>query len=135
MGSPDDVDPYLIPGTNVLQNLLGLTSSTELSAAEADLSFARALQLLETPAPATNELAEEQFLGDLTRENFVRRLAHHYEKINTSMRSVKVMAVPSAFSGTAWPSGQAGNWTGAPFTARRITPQPEPDPTSKISAR
>lgn len=58
MDSPDDADPYLIPGTNVLRNLLGITSSTELSAAEADLSFARALQLLESPAPATNDLGE-----------------------------------------------------------------------------
>lgn len=58
MGSPDFVDPYLIPGTIVLRNLLGITSASELSAAEADLSFARALQLLETPVPATNDLGE-----------------------------------------------------------------------------
>jgi len=135
MDSPDVVDPYLIPGTNVLRNRLGLTSATELSAAEADLSFARVLQLLETPVPVTNdlnelrkihfclfqdvyewagdlrtidvrknvpgaefflpvgfiesaaaicfsELADEGFLTGLARENFVQRLAYHYEKIN-----------------------------------------------------
>lgn len=56
MVSPDFDDPYLNPGSDVLQNLVGATSTSELSSAEADLSFARALQLLETPAPATNDL-------------------------------------------------------------------------------
>lgn len=58
MASPDFVDPYLIPGSGVLRNLLGLTSAGELSLAEADLSFARALQLLDAPPPATNDLRE-----------------------------------------------------------------------------
>lgn len=58
MDSPDVVDPYLIPGTDVLRNLLGLRSSAALASAEADLSFARALQLLDVPAPATNDLDE-----------------------------------------------------------------------------
>jgi len=60
MASPEVVDPYLIPGTNVLRNLLGLTSAADLSAAEADLSFVRALQLLDEPVPATNDLRELQ---------------------------------------------------------------------------
>jgi len=42
----------------VLRNLVGATTSTELVAAEADLSFARATQLLNDPVPATNDLAE-----------------------------------------------------------------------------
>lgn len=58
MASPEVVDPYLIPGTNVLRNRLGLTFVEDLSAAEADLSFARALQLLDEPVPATNNLQE-----------------------------------------------------------------------------
>lgn len=58
MGSPDVVDPYLIPGTDVLRNLLGLRTSAALALAEADLSFARALQLLDSPPPATNDLEE-----------------------------------------------------------------------------
>jgi cell filamentation protein len=58
MGSTDFVDPYLISGTTVLRNLVGATTSTELAAAEADLSFARATQLLNHPVPATNDLAE-----------------------------------------------------------------------------
>jgi len=58
MGSTDFVDPYLISGTTVLRNLVGATTSAELSAAEADLSFARATQLLNDPVPATNDLAE-----------------------------------------------------------------------------
>lgn len=60
MDSPETVDPYLIPGTNVLRNRLGLTSTEALSAAEADLSFARALQLLEDPVAPTNDLRELQ---------------------------------------------------------------------------
>jgi len=58
MDSPDTVDPYLIPGTDVLRNLLGIRISADLASAEADLSFARALQLLDSPAPATNDLDE-----------------------------------------------------------------------------
>lgn len=60
MDFPETVDPYLIPGTNVLRNRLGLTSAEALSAAEADLSFARALQLLEEPVAPTNDLQELQ---------------------------------------------------------------------------
>lgn len=58
MASPEVVDPYLVPGTNVLRNRLGLTSAEDLSAAEADLSFVRALQLLDEPVPGTNDLQE-----------------------------------------------------------------------------
>ncbi len=58
MASPEVIDPYLIPGTNVLRNRLELTSGEDLSAAEADLSFVRALQLLDEPVPGTNDLQE-----------------------------------------------------------------------------
>jgi len=58
MASPDFVDPYLIPGTSILRNLVGADSDSVLARAEADLSFARALQLLDAPAPPTNDLAE-----------------------------------------------------------------------------
>jgi|GEM_PF-2409741 fido (protein-threonine AMPylation protein) len=58
MGSPNFVDPYLIPGTAVLRNLVGAKTPEELAVAEADLSFVRATQLLDEPVPATNDLAE-----------------------------------------------------------------------------
>ncbi|WP_427018947.1 Fic/DOC family protein [Pseudarthrobacter sp. P1] len=58
MDSPNFIDPYLIPGTAVLRNLVGAKTPEELAAAEADLSFARATQLLDDPVPATNDLAE-----------------------------------------------------------------------------
>lgn len=58
MASPEIIDPYLTPGTNVLRNLVGATSAPELDVAEADLSFARALQLLDHPVAATNDLEE-----------------------------------------------------------------------------
>lgn len=60
MASPDFEDPYLIPGTGVLRNLVGATSTEQLAAAEADLSFARALQLMNAPVAATNDLLELQ---------------------------------------------------------------------------
>lgn len=135
MASPDFVDPYLLPGTNVLRNLLGLKSPSALATAEADLSFARAVQLVNSPASQTNDLqelqrihfhlfqdvydwagqiryvdvrkdvpgadffmpwhyiehaasicfadlAEERHLSGLGRDEFVERLATHYEKIN-----------------------------------------------------
>jgi len=58
MASPEFVDPYLVPGTNVLRNILGLTSSEDLASAEADLSFVRALQLLDDPPQPTHDLRE-----------------------------------------------------------------------------
>ncbi|WP_230672813.1 Fic/DOC family protein [Rathayibacter sp. Leaf248] len=58
MASPDFVDPYLIPGTSILRNLVGADSDSVLARAEADLSFARALQLIDAPVPPTNDLAE-----------------------------------------------------------------------------
>lgn len=58
MASAEVTDPYLIAGTDVLRNLVGATTSAELSIAEADLSFARAIQLLNAPVPATNDLVE-----------------------------------------------------------------------------
>lgn len=58
MASADFVDPYLIPGTEVLRNAVGATTGHELAAAEADLSFARALQLLDDSVAATNDLVE-----------------------------------------------------------------------------
>jgi cell filamentation protein len=135
MDSPEFIDPYLIPRSNVLRNLAGASTVETLAAAEADLSFARALQLLDSPVTATNdlselqaihhhlfqdiyewagevrtvdvrknvpgadfflphgfighaaalcftELAEDEFLADLSRASFVKRLAYHYEKIN-----------------------------------------------------
>lgn len=60
MDSPEFTDPYLIPRSAVLRNLVGATTVAALAAAEADLSFARALQLLDSPVAATNDLRELQ---------------------------------------------------------------------------
>lgn len=60
MGLTESADPYLIPGTRVLRNLVGVSSVGELVAAEADLSFARATQLMHEPVQVTNDLAELQ---------------------------------------------------------------------------
>ena len=51
-------DPYLGPATGQLRNQLGATTRAELDAAEGALTFARAVELGDTPAPATGDLAE-----------------------------------------------------------------------------
>ena len=44
-------DPYLIPGTNVLRNFVGVTDEDALAAAENDLCSARAAILREHLPP------------------------------------------------------------------------------------
>ncbi|MGB3414603.1 MAG: Fic family protein [Microbacteriaceae bacterium] len=62
MASPDFIDPYLLPGTGILRNLVGAVTSEALNAAEADLSFVRALQFLDSSVPQTNNLHEFQLI-------------------------------------------------------------------------
>jgi fido (protein-threonine AMPylation protein) len=65
MDSAEFVDPYLIPGTKVLRNLVGADTNANLAAAEADLSFARATQLLENPFPRQmTSLSSKQSIFD-----------------------------------------------------------------------
>lgn len=42
------IDPYLIPHSNALRNILGITSSSELSRAESDLSYMRMMEFLDS---------------------------------------------------------------------------------------
>lgn len=58
MGSTDFVDPYLDPGTGLLRNKVGARTQAALDAAEADLSFARLIQLTDHPIAATGDLDE-----------------------------------------------------------------------------
>ena len=51
-------DPYLIPGTNVLRNLVGATDEDALAAAENDLCSARAAILREDLPPAEGTLEQ-----------------------------------------------------------------------------
>lgn len=51
-------DPYLIPGTNVLRNLVGATDEDALAAAENDLCSARAAILREHLPPAEGTLEQ-----------------------------------------------------------------------------
>lgn len=51
-------DPYLIPGTNVLRNLVGATDEDALAAAENDLRSARAAILREDLPPAEGTLEQ-----------------------------------------------------------------------------
>lgn len=58
MASTDGPDPYLDPETGVFRNLVGARTQDALSAAEGDLSFARTLELLDSPPPHTADLTE-----------------------------------------------------------------------------
>lgn len=51
-------DPYLDEDSGILQNLVGATTREELATAEADLTFARTLELEHLDLPATRDLAE-----------------------------------------------------------------------------
>lgn len=51
-------DPYLIPGTNVLRNFVGVTDEDALAAAENDLCSARAAILREHLPPAEGTLEQ-----------------------------------------------------------------------------
>lgn len=51
-------DPYLIPGTNVLRNLVGATDEDALAAAENDLCSARAAILREDLPSAEGTLGQ-----------------------------------------------------------------------------
>ncbi|WP_052323492.1 Fic/DOC family protein [Leifsonia xyli] len=58
MDSADFVDPYLDPQTGILRNLVGATTREALNAAEGALTVVRAMQLMDKPPAATNDLAE-----------------------------------------------------------------------------
>jgi cell filamentation protein len=60
MGSSEFVDPYLDPATGILRNRVGAKTQAELDAAEADLTAARLLQLLDHPPEPSGDLAELQ---------------------------------------------------------------------------
>ncbi|HWH31039.1 MAG TPA: Fic family protein [Egibacteraceae bacterium] len=50
-------DPYVDPATGVLRNLLGLTTAAELATAEADITFAADVSLIDSPEPGAFDLA------------------------------------------------------------------------------
>ncbi|MDU5959258.1 MAG: Fic family protein [Bifidobacterium breve] len=54
------MNPYLISGTNVLRNLIGATTVTELEAAENDLVSARMLEFQSNPPVAQGTLRQLQ---------------------------------------------------------------------------
>lgn len=49
-------DPYLIPGSTCLRNLLGITDTQSLNEAEAALSEVALAELIATPIPPTFDL-------------------------------------------------------------------------------
>ncbi|MCH9277224.1 Fic family protein [Bifidobacterium amazonense] len=59
---PEAFDPYLIPGTNILRNLVGATTADELEAAENDFVSVRILELREHPPKADGTLEQLQWI-------------------------------------------------------------------------
>ncbi|PJM73222.1 cell filamentation protein Fic [Bifidobacterium primatium] len=59
---PDAIDPYLIPGTGVLRNLVGAKTVEDLEAAENDLVSVRALELRANPPKASGTLEQLQWI-------------------------------------------------------------------------
>lgn len=132
MAMTELTDPYHDDSGEVLRNLVGATSTADLAVAEADLVFARTVQLDTVDLPGTRDLAElqaihrqlfqdvyawagelrtvdirisdegflpvvaldrasgiaamdlksERYLRGMQREQFVARLAHHYDQFN-----------------------------------------------------
>jgi hypothetical protein len=60
------VDPYLDPDTGLLRNVVGAATKSALDAAEADLVWPRAVQLLEHPVRATGDLDEFRAASPMT---------------------------------------------------------------------
>ncbi|MFV0434308.1 MAG: hypothetical protein ACK5LO_10040 [Leucobacter sp.] len=58
MASPEHSDPYLDPTTGVLRNKVGALTRADLASGEGALAFARAVELADTPVPATGDLNE-----------------------------------------------------------------------------
>lgn len=56
--SEEFLDPYLDPETGILRNLVGAQTRESLDDAEAGLSFARLVQLMDRPPRPTGDLAE-----------------------------------------------------------------------------
>ncbi len=53
-------DPYLDPVTGILRNLVGARNQAELDQAEGDLTFGRAVELLDQPPRPSGDLDEMQ---------------------------------------------------------------------------
>lgn len=59
---PNAFDPYLIPGTHILRNLVGATTAKELEAAENDFVSIRILELQSAPPKAQGTLEQLQWI-------------------------------------------------------------------------
>ena len=85
MASTEFVDPYLDPETGLLRNKVGAQTKVALDEAECDLSFARLVQLMDHPVKPTGDLDElraDNELRGMRREQFIDRLAYHYDQFN-----------------------------------------------------
>ncbi|MES9097780.1 Fic family protein [Cutibacterium acnes] len=85
MASTEFVDPYLDPETGLLRNKVGAQTKVALDEAEGDLSFARLVQLMDHPVKPTGDLDElraDHELRGMSREQFIDRLAYHYDQFN-----------------------------------------------------
>lgn len=60
--SEQPIDPYLIAGTGVLRDHIGLTDATALTTAEYALSMGRLLELFQTDMPTQGTVAQLQWI-------------------------------------------------------------------------
>lgn len=78
MASTEFVDPYLDPETGLLRNRVGARTKAALDEAEAELPFARLMQLMDHPPKATCDLdAMSNVIGEvrvITRSGVLRLL-------------------------------------------------------------
>ena len=96
MGSTEfrgNLDPYIDPSTGILKNLVGADKQAELDKAEADLVFARALQLSDKDIPESRDLREVQ----LIHQHLFRDVYEWAGKLRTvDLRRPTGMALPFA---------------------------------------
>ena len=95
---PETFDTYLIPGTNVLRNLIGATTVTELEAAENDLVSARMLEFQSNLPVAQGTLRQLQQIH--------RQLFQDIYDWAGQIRTVE------AFRCLVWVSGSGGGGAG-----------------------
>ena len=92
------VDPYFDETIGELRNLLGAKSSQELHELEPQIVFANELELDSIDIPRTNDLAEllnihasnyifqelakENGLRGLTKDEFIKRFVYFYDQLN-----------------------------------------------------
>lgn len=75
---------YCYPNSDVLVNKLGITELEKLHIIERKLTMLRLLELIDNPV-------KDKFLSDLSRKEFVEKIAYYFAEINAIHPFRKVM--------------------------------------------